>query len=172
MAASISFPISTTPPEPPATIVVRGESFEVEITGSVESGPPGPIREVVRVEGVARAPEDTVEVIDGPKSVIIQGQYFDAWADEFTFVPAGESDKTAEPETVTFLSNLPEAQNLFSLNQDLSDTKTRLYDITVTYTENNEEISETFLFTHTIEQDFDAIKELMANYKYNGTGAL
>lgn len=151
---------------PESATVLRGKSFELSINGIADG-------KVIKMEGVSREPEDSVEIIDGATNVVIKGKYFDSWEDQFTFVPAGESDKTASPNTVTYFSNLPESQNLFDLNQDMSDTKVRLYDIFVTYEDEQtvKKLTKTFVFTHIIEQDWEIIKDIMANYKYNGTGA-
>jgi hypothetical protein len=151
---------------PQTATVLRGRSFEVTISAVTDGS-------VISVEGEAVQPEPTVEVINNDTSVTIKGQYFDAWADKFTYVSAGESDLTEIPTTVTFYSNLPPAQNLFKLNQDLSDTKIRAYNITVRYRDQETDSTneQQLTFTHIIEQDWEIIREIMANYKYNGTGA-
>jgi len=157
MTASIS---------PQSDSVLRGREFSVTISAIVNGT-------LISITGEARQPEPAVEVINNTSTVTIIGQYFDAWADKFTYVSAGESNLTQDPSTVTYFSNLPSSQNLYSLNQDLDDTKTRNYDITVTWidAETNSENTQSFTFTHVIEQDWEIVREIMTNYKYNGTGA-
>lgn len=152
---------------PSTATVLRGQQFDLNIAAQAQGT-------VISVSAVLNGTEPQVQIQNGTTSVNISGTYDNAWADQFTFVSAGESDLTETPQTVTYLENLPPEQNLFRLDQDLSDTKTVTYTVTVQYrdAETNQETTTTLSFVHIIEQDWEAVRQLMASYKYNGTGAV
>lgn len=150
---------------PSTATVLRGQQFDLNISAQSEDT-------VTSVSAVLNGTEPQVQIQNHTTSVNISGRYENAWADQFTFVSAGESNLTETPQTVTYFENLPPEQNLFNLDQDLSDTKTRTYTVTVKYRDanTNQERTTTLNFTHIIEQDWEAVMQLMANYKYNATG--
>jgi len=132
---------------------------------------------------------EEIEINTGASSFSLSGAYLGAFADKFTFTDAGESDRTQTPQTVTYLRNLPPGKNLFKLEQDQRQSVNIRYDVTVTYTitipgeqptlgnpTGTPSITrngvENLTFTHTVIQNLDAVRRVLQDYKYNGTGAL
>ena len=65
------------------------------------------------------------------------------------------------PITVVSEDNVPEDKIFFTLSQDTSASVNRTYIVTVTF---NETSTETFTVTHTINNEFDAIKTFVDTY--------
>jgi hypothetical protein len=147
-------------PVPPA---IRGKDFSVSVSVAV----PGTISSM------------TVSLIGGPEpitinvsgsSISLSGKYLSGWQDIFTYVEAGESDKTDTPKTAIDISNMPPDKNLYDLDQDKKQSIIRQYSVTVVYDDEETFVEETATanLDHEVFNDLEAMRQFMANYNYNG----
>lgn len=165
---------------PPSATVLSGADFNITINVR-------PVRSNVTITSVQAVLQEgdsgtDIAISNTNSSFILAGAYLSAFAHKFTYTDAGESDKTQIPKTVTYFSNLPPGKNLFKLEQDNQQSVDIRYDVKVTYTitipgpvdsDPVTQLGTEFLtFTHTVNQNLEAIRKIMQEYKYNGTGAL
>jgi len=150
---------------PSSASVLRGQQFSLTISASASGT-------VTSVSAVLNGDSDNISISNGTTSCTISGSYDFTWADQFVYVFPGESDKTQSPITVTYRQNLPESQNLFRLNQDLRSQITRSYTVTVKYIDDETDSQKTSnrTFSHNVIQDWEIIREVMANYDYKAGG--
>lgn len=158
----------------PATITFSPEELPVAIRGkdvneSVSVTVPGAISELA-VAIIADPPQEEIVVNITGSGFTITGKYMSGWEDVFTYVEAGESDKTDTPKTAIDIPNMPPDKNLYDLNQDKKQSIFVDYKVTVVF-ENEETMMEETLegtLTHQVDNDLEAMRSFMANYNYNG----
>lgn len=109
----------------------RGVDFVLNVSFIEGSG--GTINSVVATHGTAE--DDTVTITNSNTGFTAVGKYISGWNDVFTFCDAKTSDKEQTPQTVVGAHKMPDGKNLFSLSQDLSAFKYKVYNVDVNYTE-------------------------------------
>lgn len=144
----------------------RGQDFEQSVTVSVPSTETETFT-VTDIEVQLLGDEEPIDITVSVPTINFDGTYFSGWDDVFTYVPPGESDKTVDPVSVN-LTNLPDGQDLYDLDQDQKHFVSRDYSVTVTYTTDSTgaESTETVTLTHEVFNDLEAIRSFMANYDY------
>lgn len=112
---------------------------------------------------------EPITIATTTSNIEFEGTYLSGWEDVFTYVPAGESNRTTTPLQVN-LSNLPPGQDLYNLDQDQNYFIFREYEVTVVYVndETNEETTEVITLTHEVFNDLESIRSFMDNYNYGG----
>jgi hypothetical protein len=139
--------------------VTRGEDFSFSIEVIAET--PTTINSITCI---LLNSTDPITITTTLTSINVAGKYISGWDDIFTYVDAGQSDKTQTPISVTGINNLPDSKNLFNLSQDTTDSVIREYSITV----NSNEGVQTFSLTQTVNNNLELIRSFMDNYNYNG----
>jgi len=150
-------------PLPKAT---RGIPFSQTVNFSYSPGSVNSISVVYNEQG------DEVELSVGSTSFTASGVYISGWEDIFNFVETDKSVNNAPIQTAINIDNMPENKNLFDLTQDMAATVTKIYSVTVDYTNSETFSSGTTIINvpHIVENDWEAIRYFMDNYNYNGTG--
>jgi hypothetical protein len=147
-------------PVPPAT---RGKNFSVSVSVTA----PGTISSMtVSLIGGS----EPITISASGSNISLSGKYLSGWQDVFTYVEAGESDKTDTPKTAIDIPNMPPDKNLYDLDQDKKQSIIRQYSVTVVYDDPDTFMQETATATldHEVFNDLEAMREFMANYNYNG----
>jgi hypothetical protein len=147
----------------PIPTAIRGRTVNQTVDVSV----PGSINKIT-VELVGE--QDEIEISTSNSGFTIKGKYVSGWTDIFTYVEAGESDKTDTPKTAIDIPNMPPDKNLYDLNQDKKQSIFRDYNVSVEYEDETtfEKVSASASISHQVDNDLDAMKDFMANYNYNG----
>ena len=161
--------------------VTRGNTFTQTVNVTPTEG-----EEIVKVEAALDNDEgDDIEITPSASSFTVSGIIWDGWNDVFTYRELGEQ----ENKNASSIGRMPPKKNLFDLDQDISDSITRNYTVQIKYdpmlfdggsTTFDSSSLETIFdakdriisLTQQINNDYNAIKEFMANYEYNGTGAI
>lgn len=146
-------------PVPPA---IRGKNFNVTISVTA----PG---EIISISASLVGESEPIS-ISTSDTISLSGKYLSGWQDIFTYVEAGESDKTDTPKTAVDIPNMPPDKNLYDLDQDQEHSIIRQYAVTVVY-ENSETLAEesaSATLDHEVFNDLEAMHDFMANYNYNG----
>lgn len=145
-----------------STTTLRGQEFKIDIDVTASGN-------ITNVSASSSYPDENVSITTSLSSVVVEGIYLNLWEDNFTYVSAGESNKTEDPSVAIFKTNLPPDKNLYNVDQDLDDTKEFTYKINITYddAETLEEITEVKTFTHIVQQDLEVIRDLVDKYNYN-----
>ena len=168
----------------PATSQIKsGVDFSTTIgVETIKTGNITSVRAVLREDDNGK----DINITNNNSSFTLSGSYLGAFRDVFTYTDAGETNKTQTPKTAIGLENLPPEQNLFEFKQDRRQSVDIRYDVTVTYTVTIQNTTiggfgnsyttysgtEYLTFTHTVIQNLEAVRRVMQNYKYNGTGAI
>lgn len=115
------------------------------------------------ISGVLLGVSEQVNIVaTADDTLSISGTYADPFDDKFTFISKGSSDKKETPSIISGVSNVPANKDLFKVEQDTTEKRTKTYLITVQHdTEQT-----TFEITHDIENEFAGIYSFMSNY-YN-----
>jgi len=145
---------------------IRNQSFSQTVTVSV------PAREeetftVTDIQIQLIGDQEPITISVSEPTISFSGTYLSGFEDVFTFVPPGQSNKTTTPIDSN-ISDLPEGQDLFNLNQDQKHFIPREYDVTVTYVEDTTQTVtvENLILTHEVFNDLEAMRSFMANYNY------
>lgn len=148
----------------PIPIATRGKEFSTTLTITA----PGPISSS---SATLIGDQDEIKIDANKGSITISGKYVSGWQDIFTYVEAGESDKTDTPKTAIDIPNMPRGKNLYDLAQDQKLSIFRDYEISIVYTDPTTflETTETIKATHEVQNDLDAMNKYMADYNYNET---
>lgn len=154
---AISFDPTPTPP------AVRGKDFSVSLSVSA----PG---SVSSIEASLIGFPEPITINAGGSNLSLSGKYLSGWQDVFTYVEAGESDKTDTPKTAIDIANMPPDKNLYDLNQDKKHSIIRQYSVTVVYEDEETSMEQTATVTldHEVFNDLEAMRQFMANYNFNG----
>ena len=95
----------------------------------------------------------------------ITGSFADPYSDSFTYIDAGQSDKTQTPTTVSGVDNLPADKIFFDLDQDMTAYTTKTFTVTVSYDLINvAQTPETFTLTMKINNEWEGIRSVVDNY--------
>lgn len=122
---------------------------------------PGPLEVINSVSGtLIGSPKEPISVSSGTTSITISGKHQNTFSDSITYTDAGETDLTQAPVTVIGIGNVPDKKNLFDLKQDLRQSETRTYVLTVNG-------SQTLTVTQEVRNPLEAKRQFMANYNYN-----
>ena len=113
------------------------------------------------ISGVLLGVSEQVNIVSTADDTLsISGTYTDPFDDKFTFISKGSSDKKETPSIISGVSNVPANKDLFKVEQDTTEKRTKTYLITVQHdTEQT-----TFEITHDIENEFTGIYSFMATY--------
>lgn len=145
---------------------VRNQSFTQTVTVSIPDSEQESFT-ITNIQIELLGDEEPITIEVNEPTIDFEGTYLSGWVDVFTHVPAGESNKTTDPID-TDISDLPEGQDLFNLDQDQKHFIPRDYDVTVTYVGDTTqtETTESVTLTHEVFNDLEAIRSFMANYDY------
>jgi len=113
------------------------------------------------ISGVLLGVSEQVNIVaTADDTLSISGTYADPFDDKFTFISKGSSDKKETPSIISGVSNVPANKDLFKVEQDTTEKRTKTYLITVQHdTEQT-----TFEITHDIENEFAGIYFFMSTY--------
>ena len=113
------------------------------------------------ISGVLLGVSEQVNIVaTADDTLSISGTYADPFDDKFTFISKGSSDKKETPSIISGVSNVPANKDLFKVEQDTTEKRTKTYLITVQHdTEQT-----TFEITHDIENEFAGIYSFMSTY--------
>jgi hypothetical protein len=144
----------------------RGVEFNQSVVVSVASTEEEDFS-VTELSVVLLGEQDPITITVDEPTITFDGTYLSGWDDVFTYVPVGESDRTASPIEST-LNDLPDGQNLYDLDQDQKHFITRTYEVTVTYigSVSQETTTETVNLVHEVFNDLESIRSFMGNYEY------
>lgn len=144
----------------------RGAEFAQTATVSVPSTMTEDFT-ITDISVVLIGEEDPIVITVDEPTIDFEGVYLSGWNDVFTYVPPGESNKTATPTSATS-DELPDGQELYSLDQDQKQFITRDYEVSVTYVSSvsEDETTEIETLTHEVFNSLESIRTFMANYDY------
>lgn len=146
----------------PAT---RGVNFSMSISFSGDED-----ETVTSVVATLEGEQDEIVITSSSSSFTVSGKYISGWQDVFTYVEAGESDKTDTPKSAINIANMPDQKNLYDLAQDQTESIIRTYNVTVEYDSLvGPGGSSTFSIPHQVNNNLDAMKIFMAEYNYNNS---
>ena len=164
------------PLEPEINKVLRDTEFTATINASVGEDEEAPLPNPPVIEQVSAEligdPDPGIVITPGEDQVVISGKHTAVFSDVFTYVSQGQSDKTETPKVVVGRADLPDAENLYDLDQDRAAEKIKEFKIIVTYHEPpavNVKLTEEFTVPQTIENNLEGVRQFMANYNYNGS---
>ena len=121
--------------------------------------------EITNVTATVDGTEPNLVITPGTTSVAITGSFADPYSDSFTYIDAGQSDKTQTPTTVSGVDNLPADKIFFDLDQDMTAYTTKTFIITVSYDLINvAQTPETFTLTMKINNEWEGIRSVVDNY--------
>ena len=121
--------------------------------------------EITNVTATVDGTEPNLVITPGTTSVAITGSFADPYSDSFTYIDAGQSDKTQTPTTVSGVDNLPADKIFFDLDQDMTAYTTKTFTVTVSYDLINvAQTPETFTLTMKINNDWEGIRSVVDNY--------
>tara|TARA_B100001250_G_scaffold394776_1_gene399050 strand:+ start:1150 stop:1629 length:480 start_codon:yes stop_codon:yes gene_type:complete len=121
--------------------------------------------EITNVTATVDGTEPDLVITPGTTSVAITGSFADPYSDSFTYIDAGQSDKTQTPTTVSGVDNLPADKIFFDLDQDMTAYTTKTFIITVSYDLINvAQTPETFTLTMKINNEWEGIRSVVDNY--------
>ena len=106
------------------------------------------------------SPKEPISVSSGTTSITISGKHQNTFSDSISFTDGGETDLTQTPKTVIGIGNVPDKKNLFDLKQDLRQSETRTYVLTING-------SQTLTVTQEVRNPLEVKRQFMANYNYN-----
>ena len=121
--------------------------------------------EITNVTATVDGTEPNLVITPGTTSVAITGSFADPYSDSFTYIDAGQSDKTQTPTTVSGVDNLPADKIFFDLDQDMTAYTTKTFTVTVSYDLINvAQTPETFTLTMKINNEWEGIRSVVDNY--------
>ena len=121
--------------------------------------------EITNVTATVDGTEPNLVITPGTTSVAITGSFADPYSDSFTYIDAGQSDKTQTPTTVSGVDNLPADKIFFDLDQDMTAYTTETFTVTVSYDLINvAQTPETFTLTMKINNEWEGIRSVVDNY--------
>ena len=121
--------------------------------------------EITNVTATVDGTEPDLVITPGTTSVAITGSFADPYSDSFTYIDAGQSDKTQTPTTVSGVDNLPADKIFFDLDQDMTAYTTKTFTVTVSYDLINvAQTPETFTLTMKINNEWEGIRSVVDNY--------
>ena len=121
--------------------------------------------EITNVTATVDGTEPNLVITPGTTSVAITGSFADPYSDSFTYIDAGQSDKTQTPTTVSGVDNLPADKIFFDLDQDMTAYTTKTFTVTVSYDLINvAQTPETFTLTMKINNEWEGIHSVVDNY--------
>ena len=121
--------------------------------------------EITNVTATVDGTEPNLVITPGTTSVAITGSFADPYSDSFTYIDAGQSDKTQTPTTVSGVDNLPADKIFFDLDQDMTAYTTKTFTVTVSYDLINvAQTHETFTLTMKINNEWEGIRSVVDNY--------
>ena len=121
--------------------------------------------EITNVTATVDGTEPNLVITPGTTSVAITGSFADPYSDSFTYIDAGQSDKTQTPTTVRGVDNLPADKIFFDLDQDMTAYTTKTFTVTVSYDLINvAQTPETFTLTMKINNEWEGIRSVVDNY--------
>jgi hypothetical protein len=164
------------PLDPELAMVTRDTDFTATVGASVVEdeeapSPNPPVIENVSAELIGDL-DSGIIITPGVDKVIISGKHTAVFSDVFTYVSQGQSNKTETPKVVVGRAKLPDAENLYDLDQDRAKEKVKEFKIVVTYHEPpqiNVKLTEEFIIPQTVENNLEGVRQFMANYNYNGS---
>jgi len=113
------------------------------------------------ISGVLLGQSEQVNIVATANNTLsISGNYIDPFDDKFTYISKGSSDKKETPSIISGVSNVPANKELFKVEQDTTEKRTKTYSITVQHNSGNN----TFQITHDIQNEFAGIYSFMSNY--------
>jgi hypothetical protein len=113
------------------------------------------------ISGVLLGRSEQVNIVaTADDTLSISGTYADPFDDKFTFISKGSSDKKETPSIISGVSNVPANKDLFKVEQDTTEKRTKTYLITVQH----DSEQTTFEITHDIENEFAGIYSFMSTY--------
>jgi hypothetical protein len=113
------------------------------------------------ISGVLLGRSEQVNIVaTADDTLSISGTYADPFDDKFTFISKGSSDKKETPSIISGISNVPANKDLFKVEQDTTEKRTKTYLITVQH----DSEQTTFEITHDIENEFAGIYSFMSTY--------
>ena len=87
------------------------------------------------ISGVLLGVSEQVNIVaTADDTLSISGTYADPFDDKFTFISKGSSDKKETPSIISGVSNVPANKDLFKVEQDTTEKRTKTYLITQIYT--------------------------------------
>tara|TARA_E500000331_G_C17242415_1_gene707577 strand:- start:534 stop:1016 length:483 start_codon:yes stop_codon:yes gene_type:complete len=120
---------------------------------------------ITNVTATVDGTEPDLVITPGTTSVAITGSFADPYSDSFTYIDAGQSDKTQTPTTVSGVDNLPADKIFFDLDQDMTAYTTKTFIITVSYDlVNVAQTPESFTLTMKINNEWEGIRSVVDNY--------
>ena len=120
---------------------------------------------ITNVTATVDGTEPNLVITPGTTSVAITGSFADPYSDSFTYIDAGQSDKTQTPTTVSGVDNLPADKIFFDLDQDMTAYTTKTFTVTVSYDLINvAQTPETFTLTMKINNEWEGIRSVVDNY--------
>lgn len=138
------------------TPVVRNENFSQTITFTADA-----LEVISSANCVKNFVDSSITVANGVSTVVISGEHTTAFlADEVKFVEKGSSDLLQEPSVLNNFADVPADKDLFEVNQDPSEGKTRTYTVTVTHSAG----SNTFVFSQFVDNDVTVGYNFLRNY--------
>ena len=121
--------------------------------------------EITNVTATVDGTEPNLVITPWTTSVAITGSFADPYSDSFTYIDAGQSDKTQTPTTVSGVDNLPADKIFFDLDQDMTAYTTKTFTVTVSYDLINvAQTPETFTLTMKINNEWEGIRSVVDNY--------
>ena len=121
--------------------------------------------EITNVTATVDGTEPNLVITPGTTSVAITGSFAAPYSDSFTYIDAGQSDKTQTPTTVSGVDNLPADKIFFDLDQDMTAYTTKTFTVTVSYDLINvAQTPETFTLTMKINNEWEGIRSVVDNY--------
>jgi hypothetical protein len=113
------------------------------------------------ISGVLLGQSEQVNIVATANNTLsISGNYIDPFDDKFTYISKGSSDKKETPSIISGVSNVPANKELFKVEQDTTEKRTKTYLITVQH----DSEQTTFEITHDIENEFAGIYSFMSTY--------
>ena len=89
--------------------------------------------EITNVTATVDGTEPNLVITPGTTSVAITGSFADPYSDSFTYIDAGQSDKTQTPTTVSGVDNLPADKIFFDLDQDMTAYTLKTFTVVVSW---------------------------------------
>ena len=121
--------------------------------------------EITNVTATVDGTEPNLVITPGTTSVAITGSFADPYSDSFTYIDAGQSDKTQTPTTLSGVDNLHADKIFFDLDQDMTAYTTKTFTVTVSYDLINvAQTPETFTLTMKINNEWEGIRSVVDNY--------
>ena len=137
---------------PTSGSIVRDTQFSQTIAAV------GDLGEVINSVVVSGTNIDSGITISGD---VISGKYVEAFNDKVHYVSKGSSDLLETPEVVVGAGNVPPNKDIIKFETDSTSFVTKTYTATVTY---NTSTTQSFTFTHQVNNDFDGLITFLTNY--------